>query len=167
MGANEVVIIQKPNNRFTINVNEFIIFQQRLEYLSVVGAVSIRVLMHLFRNYTYFNRQDITLNDVNRKKILSKLGFNTHSFSMHVGKLCNTGLLVRICNNSYLYNPHIFCYADSKTLQEWQSKFKCSFNDDDLTINIERVEYMNRIYPRATEIQERKINTQSKVMEVR
>lgn len=79
-----------------------------------------------------------------RQYMKSKFTITPANLSNYFRGLTNAGILKKLGNNVYIYNPHIFYYADEKVADEMRENFVCEFDDLNLKIKINSIKtYFN------------------------
>lgn len=112
-----------------------IFIKNKTRYFYNLEGRVYRFLFLVIENLTY-NNNIIEFGYELKNKLLNELKIQPASLTECIRVLKKQGIFKKIKNNSYLYNPHLFYYADESVAKTWQDSWVCDFKEDSFKINI-------------------------------
>lgn len=140
---NILVLTKKLEYR---NTNDLVVFFDKMEYLNVLNGMELKTLFALFRIVVDYNSLEINLSDFKKQEMAQYIKAPFNSVSQSLSSLRKAGFLIKLTNNISLYNPFIFCYADSRKIKEFQNMVNCEFDSENRKIIVKEVTINNQTF---------------------
>ena len=142
------VIVKRQTESDVYNLcdktNKIIFFKDKQKYLFKLNGKVLLVMFNIMDKLAVFNENKIIVTSDFRQYMNHKFSITPANLSNYLRGLTSTGILKKLGNNVYVYNPHIFYYADEKVAEEMRENFVCEFDEVNLKIKINSIKtYFN------------------------
>lgn len=128
-------IFIKKSIKSGTNIEHVCFIIDRIPYLLKLKGNAYSLLNFIISKLEYNNNQIILDNDL-KNECFESLGLVHSTLSYNLTLICNYGVFKRLKSGVFMYNPHIFYYADVEVAKRMQERFICSFDEKNLKINI-------------------------------
>ena len=125
---------------FEKDYSKNIVFEKgRMLYLIKMQGKVNALLFLIIDDFLEYNNHFLYLDTEFYDVVQEKLNVCRANATHYLKSLCNNGILKKVRRGIYIYNPHIFYYADEKVAEEMRENFVCEFDEVNLKIMIDNI----------------------------
>lgn len=124
--------------------DDFIAIERsKIKYLNKLNGRTMILLNEILGQLVTYNSNKIIITKDFRLYMEKYYNFSNPFLSSNIKLLIDNGILAKIAHLTFLYNPHIFKFADNIILRQMRENFICEFDDKNLEIKVNFVKLYN------------------------
>lgn len=113
MSKKIIVIRQEPL------VNNIVLVRENILKLGKLNGRHLELLFLIMRECLEYNVQTFEITKKFREIAEQEIGLKNNNFNINMLHITRAKVLKSIKRSRYVYNPHLFYYADDEVAKEW------------------------------------------------